>query len=101
VGLPFVALILSVWAAVHRTLFDRPKRGPAPLRPALSLRMHPWLLLLSLATAGIAVATMLYGRFEYLFAAGVWLYFYLSLAAERIQARKESHAESEDLPQGA
>jgi hypothetical protein len=81
VGLLFKASLL--WSFLHLTLLIGTRRSAMSLRVVPSWRSNPWLLFLSVGTAGLAAFSLVLGQYWYAVPSLLWLYFYLSLAAVR------------------
>lgn len=82
-GVPFLLALLLAWTTVHM-LFLRERFQPgAALVIALSRRANLWLLFISAVTVAVCAMAMGLGQYYYAIPAGLWLYFYLSLAAGR------------------
>lgn len=99
VGDLMVFALLLAWSMAH-LLFLRRDYASKQLSSALSLGANKWLLLLSAITAALIVYCAGMGDYTYLVPGGVWLYFYLSLAAAR-SLRGQGETRSGSLPQAA
>jgi len=83
VGGLLVLLLLVGWTYVHLRLLPRDYPASQPLQLALSGKLNPWLLLLSLASAGLAVAAAAQGAWPFMAAGLLWAYVYFAIAASR------------------
>lgn len=83
-GLPLVFFPLLLWSLFHLGVFwPFRKRQPSLLASALSRQANGWLLLLSVITAGLALYFAALGYWWMVLPGVGWLYYYLSLAADR------------------
>ena len=83
-GLPLFFVPLLVWSLFHLAMFwPREKQQPAPLGLALSRQSNWWLLVVSVITTGLTVYYVVLGDWWMVLPGVGWLYYYLSLAADR------------------
>jgi hypothetical protein len=82
-----VWLLAAGWAFAHLRLLPREYPGAQPLQLAISGKMNPWLMLLALASMGLAVLGASQGAWQFLAAGLLWCYVYFSIAAARRAAQ--------------
>ena len=86
--LPLFLVPLLVWSLFHLAIFwPRGKQQPVPLLLALSRQSNWWLLVVSVITTGLTFYYIVLGDWWMVLPGAGWLYYYLSLAADR-QARR-------------
>ncbi|QEI05179.1 hypothetical protein FXN63_04510 [Pigmentiphaga aceris] len=83
VGGVLVLLVMLGWTFAHLRLLPRDYPASKPLQLAVSGKVNPWLMLLSLAAIGLAVAAASQGAWPFLIAGLLWAYVYVSIAASR------------------
>jgi len=85
-GVPVLLVLRLLWSLAHLGFLHGDHYSPAPLILALSLNTNWWLLCLSAGTALLVLLCLVFGQYWYAFPGGLWLYFYLSMAAVRRSA---------------
>ncbi len=84
VVLPILMIPLLLWSLSHLViLWPRGKQGPTPLVETLSPPRNGWILGVSVITAGLTIYFAVLGAWWMAIVGAGWLYFYLSLAADR------------------
>lgn len=78
-----VWLLAIVWTVAHLRLLPREYPAAQPLQLAISGKMNPWLMLLALASMGLAVLGASQGAWQFMAAGLLWSYVYFSIAASR------------------
>jgi hypothetical protein len=87
-GLPILFVPLVLWSLFHLGMFwPLRNRHIASVALALSRRTNWWLLAVSAITAGLTVYLAALGHWWLALPGVTWLYYYLSLAADKVTPR--------------
>ena len=81
-GVPIQLFILLFWSVVHLLFLRGSKISSQKVAPSKAYNF--WLIFLSIITALLVFLCALYGQYWYAFPGVLWMYFYLSLAAVRV-----------------
>lgn len=83
-GLPFLLTVAMLWSLAHLGFIHGSNTAGANLSLAVSARANWWLLFVSGLTTVLVALLAIDGAYWYALPGVLWLYFYLSLAANRI-----------------
>jgi hypothetical protein len=99
IGLPILFVPLLFWSLIHLAIFwPRGKKLGSPLALAFSRRANAWLLVLSALSAGLSVYLAALGYWWLAVPGVAWLYYYLSLAADRVVQRNQGFDLASESP---
>lgn len=84
-GVPVLFLMLLIWSLVHLALIKNVTSQH--LSTAISLRLNPWLILISSITVLLILLCTYEGLYWLAFPGLIWLYFYLSIGVSRLNLK--------------